>query len=508
LTSSLKANNQKVSTFDLNIKAFNLTVFHQGLKIKPGEILRKSENKRNAKWKKVPDSEIYSTIQNGQKLFEEIMLKEASDQLGYTYSNSVSKDIISEESKQATLSDVWKICNDWFLEVANYSKGQSIVGFHVITHTGLLWSVLLARKIKKNQPGILTVLGGPAFASWEEVLSANPEIDLTVRGEGEATICDITNSYNGSLESIKKIDGISYRNENGKIISNADRPLIKSLDELPFPIYDDLPLEEYPQNKFRMPIMPIVGSRGCIGDCVFCVEKRLWGNTYRMRSPENIVSEFKNIKEKYRVSTIRFNDSLINCNIKSLEKLCDLLIEENIGMQWMGMARVRSEMTDKLLRKMRQAGCMGLWFGIESGSQRILRKMKKGYDIETAKNVIRDAAKNGIRVLTFMIVDFPGETQRDFEQSVAFLEQNQEFIDQVSISRFGVLPESEISNNPQEYGIELSKEKTGNNYSYFYSPSSNSYRYENLRSIWNRLSMGKKASSKRNYPLKIIVPYY
>ena len=467
LTSSLKANNQKVSTFDLNIKAFNLTLFHQELEIKPAEILRKSDNKGKAKWTKVPDSEIYSTIQDSQKLFEEIMLKEASDQLGYTYSNSVSKDIISEESKQATLSDIWKICNDWLLEIANDPTEQNIVGFHVITHTGLLWSVLLARKLKKIQPRILTVLGGPAFASWEEVLSANPEIDLIVRGEGEVTISDIANSYNGSLESIMGIDGISFRKANGKIISNVDRQLIKSLDDLPFPLYDNLPLEEYPQNKFGMPIMPIVGSRGCIGDCVFCVEKRLWGNTYRMRSPENIVSEFKNIKEKYGVSTIRFNDSLINCNIKSLEKLCDLLIEENIGVQWMGMARVRSEMTDKLLRKMRQAGCMGLWFGIESGSQRILRKMKKGYDIETAKNVVRDAAKNGIRVLTFMIVDFPGETQRDFEQSVAFLEQNQEFIDQVSISRFGVLPDPEIARNPQEYGIELSKEKTGNNYSYF-----------------------------------------
>ena len=507
LTSTLKASKQKVSTFDLNIKSFNLTLFHQGLEINPAKILRESDNKGKAKWTKVPDAEIYSTIQDGQKLFEEIMLREASDKLGYPHSNSVFKGIISEESKQATLLDIWKICNDWFLEVAADTKSQSIVGFHVITHTGLLWSVLLARKLKKIQPRILTVLGGPAFASWEEVLSIHPEIDLIVRGEGESTISEVAISYNGSLESLRGIAGISYR-ENGKIISNADRPLIKSLDDLPFPDYDDLPLWEYPQNKFGVPIMPVVGSRGCIGDCVFCVEKRLWGNTYRMRSPENIVSEFKYVKEKYGVSTIRFNDSLINCNIKSLEKLCDLLIEENIEMNWMGMARVRSEMNDKLLGKMRQAGCIGLWFGIESGSQRILRKMKKGYDIETAKNVIRDTATNGIRVLTFMIVDFPGETQRDFEQSVGFLEQNQEFIDQVSISRFGVLPDSEISNNPQEYGIELSKEKTGNNYSYFYSPLPDSNRFENLRSEWNRLSMGKTASSKRNYPIKIIVPYY
>ncbi len=508
LTNSLKTNNQKVSTFDLNIKAFNLTFFHQGLDIKPGEILRRTGNKKKEKWIKVPKSEIYSIIQDSQRTFEKIMLKEASDQLGYPYSNSMFNDIISEESKQSTFSDVWKICNDWFLEVANDPKEQSIVGFHVITHTGLLWSLLLARKLKKIQPKILTVLGGPAFASWEEVMSVNPEINVTVRGEGEITISDIADSYDGSLESIKGINGILYREKNGEIVSNVDRPLIKCLDDLPFPDYDNLPLEEYPQNKFGMPIMAVVGSRGCIGDCVFCVEKRLWGNTYRMRSPENIVLEFKNIKEKHGVSTIRFNDSLINCNIRSLEKLCDLLIKENIGMQWMGMARVRSEMTDKLLGKMRQAGCIGLWFGIESGSPRILSTMKKGYDIETAKKVICNTAKNGIRVLTFMIVDFPGETQQDYEQSVAFLEQNYDFIDQVSISRFGVLPGSEMSNNPQEYGIELVKENAGNNYSYLYSPLPNSNRYENLRSVWIRLSMKKKVSSKRCYPLKIIVPYY
>ena len=443
-----------------------------------------------------------------QTIFEEIMLQEAYDKLGYNVSNLMFKDIISEESKQATLSDVWKICNDWFLEVTQDSKGQNIVGFHVISHTGLMWSILLARKLKKIQPRILTVLGGPAFLSAQEVLSVNSEIDVIVRGEGEVTISEIANSYDGSLESIRRIDGISYRNGKNEIVSNADRQLIKSLDALPFPDYDDLPLHEYPQNKFGIPVMPVVGSRGCIGNCVFCVEKRLWGNTYRTRSPENIVSEIKNIKEKYGTSIIRFNDSSINCNLKSLEKFCDIMIEEKLGIQWTSNARIRPKINNKLLRKMRQAGCMGLWFGIESGSQRILRKMKKGYDLETAKKVLRDTAKNGIRVQIFMIVDFPGETLNDFNKSVAFLEKNNHFIDQVSVSRFGVLPDSEISHNPQEYGIKLIKGKTKNDYSYFYSPMPDSYRYENLRSIWNRLSMEKTLGSKKNYPMKIIVPYY
>ena len=95
-------------------------------------------------------------MREDQTIFEEIMLQEAYEQLGYDISNLIFKEIISEESRQATLSDVWKICNDWFLEVAQDSRKQNILGFHIISHTGLMWSLLLARKLKKIQPRILT----------------------------------------------------------------------------------------------------------------------------------------------------------------------------------------------------------------------------------------------------------------------------------------------------------------------------------------------------------------
>ena len=257
LTSSLRANNQKVSTFDLNVKAFNLTLLHQGVDIKLGEVLQ--NNGVGKKWKRVPEANLFSTMRESKDIFEEIMLEEASNQLSYPISNSISRNIISEELKLAIISDVWKICDRWFLEVADGATEQSIVGFHVITQTGLLWSVLLARKLKKILPQILTVLGGPAFLAWNEVLLAHPEIDLIVRGEGEITISELGNIFDGSLESIKEIKGITYRNKKNKIIINEDRPLIKSLDALPFPNYDDLLLREYPQNKFGMPIIPVVG---------------------------------------------------------------------------------------------------------------------------------------------------------------------------------------------------------------------------------------------------------
>jgi hypothetical protein len=508
LTSSLKALNHKVKSFDLNIKAFNLTLLHRGIVIRPEEILRSCNPGVSPRWIKVSDAVLYSTMRESKEIFEEIMLEVASDQLGYSYSNFRYGDTVNKELRASIISDVWKICDKWFLEVAGDLKENGIVGFHVISQIGLMWSILLAREIKKILPEILTVLGGPALISWKDILIANPEIDAVVRGEGEATISEIANLYDGCLESIREVNGISYRDGEGNVASNPNLPFIESLDSLPFPYYDDLPLNEYPQNKFGVPIMPVVGSRGCVGNCVFCVEKRLWGNTCRMRSPESIVSEFENIKERYGPSLIRFNDSLINCNMKSLETFCNLLIERKIRMYWMGNARIRPEMTDKLIVKMRKAGCIGLWYGIESGSQRILNKMKKGYDLKTAEKVIRDTARSGIRVLIFMIVDFPGESPSDFRKSVDFLQRNGDFIDQVSISRFGVLHDSEIFRNPQKYGIDVIGRKMDANNSYDYSPRPESNRYEILDSVWRRINKPKKANLARNYASKIVVPYY
>jgi hypothetical protein len=119
LTSSLKANNQKVSRFDLNIEAFNLSLFHQGFIIKIGEILRNSNHRVNTKWARVPDAYLYLTVQEKQKIFKEIMLEETSYQLSYPHSNLSSGCIISKELRLAIMSDVWKTCNNWFLEVVN-----------------------------------------------------------------------------------------------------------------------------------------------------------------------------------------------------------------------------------------------------------------------------------------------------------------------------------------------------------------------------------------------------
>ncbi len=174
----------------------------------------------------------------------------------------------------------------------------------------------------------------------------------------------------------------------------------------------------------------------------------------------------------------------------------------------MGNARIRPEMTDKLLRKMHQAGCIGLWYGVESGSQRILNKMKKGYDLETAKKVIHDTARNGIRVLIFMIVDFPGETRAILNnQLISYSRIKITLIKSAfHVSGFCMIQKYLVTRKNME--LKLLREKMGENYSYLYSPMPESNRYEIFSSAWKHLSKQKTPDQTRNNPIKIIVPYY
>ena len=222
-----------------------------------------------------------------------------------------------------------------------------------------------------------------------------------------------------------------------------------------------------------------------------------WIN-YRMRSPQHIVDEFKYLKDRYGVETITFNDSVLNGDLKRLEKFCDLLIKENLRVQWGGYARINPHMDRALFRKLNAANCSFLEFGIESGSDEILKKMNKGVTRNDASLVLKNiyrayntrvkiaefyrtlqhAAKTGrltwnfftqelkltlggkrTKVGTNWIVGFPGESRQDFMKSLSFLFQHRFYVDTVSISMCFINPLSIMEAHPERFLLEYDKEK-------------------------------------------------
>lgn len=281
----------------------------------------------------------------------------------------------------------------------------------------------IASIFKKYLPEIKIIVGGShASALPEEVLSDN-NIDIVVRGEGEYTFKDIVNGIKDNKNNIIKnsmINGISYRDKQGNIIHNKDRPLIENLDELPMPAYHLMPMEKYypsPGSYKMLPAMSLVVTRGCMGRCTFC--NPITKGKMRSRSPEKIVEEIKYLMENYRIKEVCFFDDLLTGIRENVEKMCSILIEKNIEISWSCFTRV-NHVEEQLFTKMKKAGCHTVLFGVESGNQGILDKMRKGITLEQVKKAVEICKKIGLETRASYIFGAIGDTKETMQETMNF----------------------------------------------------------------------------------------
>lgn len=325
-----------------------------------------------------------------------------------------------------------------------------IVGFSVY-NTSLAMSLILAKKIKERNKSIFIVFGGPECSRYlsGKYIIEQDFVDIVVCGEGEETLAEIVRQVekNGKVSLVPG----TLLKKDGQIIECGERPLIEDLNLLPFPDFSDFQLDKYS----ALFTLPISSSRGCIRRCVFCNEWPFW-KRYRYRKGEVIFEEIKYQLRKYpRVLVFEFAESLVNGNLKEMSKLCDLIIKNKLKIFWCGQAIIRPEMTPELLNKFRKAGCDCLDYGVESGSDEVLSKMRKGFTVEIAEQVIRDTYRAGINVGVNFIFGFPGETEEDFQQTLDFVRRNKNYIRIVAPDFWlcGIYPGSYLYTHSDEYGI-------------------------------------------------------
>ncbi|MDP2927951.1 MAG: radical SAM protein [Candidatus Omnitrophota bacterium] len=324
------------------------------------------------------------------------------------------------------------LINRYLKQITDYNPGM--ICFSVCTSSRLA-SLELARRIKNKRQDLTIVFGGTLFFenSWAQSILLEGVVDIVAIGEGELTLCELVRlkEENKPLDSCL---GIAYK-INGQIFNNPPRPLLENLDELPFMDFSDLPLSDYDDKSH----IPILASRGCIQQCVFCSSKVFWPG-YRHMSGKRIFEEIKFHKARFNeLGHIDFLDLLINGDISALNSLCDLLIDwelkDDITISWVANAIIRKEMTPDLLAKMKKAGCKHLIYGIESGSQRVLGLMKKRYALEDADEVIKATHLAGIVVTANFMFGFPDEEEGDFSQTLDFIRRNAQHLDRVYPSR-------------------------------------------------------------------------
>jgi radical SAM superfamily enzyme YgiQ (UPF0313 family) len=246
----------------------------------------------------------------------------------------------------------------------------------------------------------------------ENILKKN-DTDIFIRGEVEYTILELCQKY----PNIKKIKGIVYKKDN-KFFYNPKRPLIKNLDELPFPAYHLLPMSKYSFHMFKKKnFTTALTSRGCPFGCIYCLYPLGYGDVWRGRSPENVLTELKILTDEYKVKSILFRDQVFNFIPKRTEKICDAMIKEGIDIEWRCECRV-DLLSKDLMLKMKKAGCVGVHVGVESGDPTILRNIAKtGISIDVVKRVFNDAKEIGLEALAFFMIGFPGETKESISKT-------------------------------------------------------------------------------------------
>jgi anaerobic magnesium-protoporphyrin IX monomethyl ester cyclase len=277
------------------------------------------------------------------------------------------------------------------------------------------------KAIKKALPSCKIVVGGWHASYMPESLLAHSEIDYVVMGEGERAITQLARCITSGNESdALAIPGVAF-GRRGKYVKNPPK-FIENLDEIPFPARHLVPLELYDRTIEFLNVKPadvMNISRGCVFNCGFCETRKLWGNMCRAFSPNRVIDEIQDLIIKYGTRGLYFINDNFTLRKKETLELCRLMIENKLDLEWVCDTRV-DIVNQELLEKMNKAGCKTIWFGVESGSQKILQRIGRNTtikQIETAFNLCR---RNGIQIACSFMLGLPDETLKDMEMSLKF----------------------------------------------------------------------------------------
>lgn len=274
--------------------------------------------------------------------------------------------------------------------------------------------ITVAKLAKEVLPKVkVAALGIHVTVLPEDCLNLSSSLDYCIRGEPEFIVRDLSLGIN-----IKDILGLSYRS-NGKIIHNPDREFISNLDELPFPAWHLIDPSDYRMPFKNIPFLLVATSRGCPYKCTFCADKAFYGTKLRLKSPKRVVDELEWVKKTFGISEFLFWSESFTINNNFVLEVCKEILSRRLKVSWVCNSRV-DNVDLPLLRKIKEAGCWMIGYGIESGNQEVLDSVKKGTTIQQAKQAVKWAKEAGLEVTGHCILGLPIETEETIKQTIDF----------------------------------------------------------------------------------------
>ena len=306
--------------------------------------------------------------------------------------------------------------NDVILEAIT-ARQPALIGLSFLSTTSYPYAKILARQIRAANQTVKLAFGG-VFASLNASLVKLqcPEVDFVCRGDGEQLILDLLER----LDDPQDIGGLTWAKD-GRVVSNANRTIERNLDQWPFPDRESLELDFVESMPLDVPAVlsmerftTMQTSRGCPWPCVFCDIPIFNEGKWRSRSPQHVTEEFKHLQES-GYGSVYFVDDHFLLQPKRIEAICKGVVDNGITIQWGCEGRVDS-VAQHLFPAMAGAHCRTLMFGVESGSQKILDRLKKEQTLKEVETAVVNAKQAGIEIVHgFFTVGNPDETVEDMQ---------------------------------------------------------------------------------------------
>ncbi len=310
-----------------------------------------------------------------------------------------------------------------FLEFQNFilQKKPSIVGIY----SNLMTKFNVIKQIKfckKNNCKI--IVGGPDVPNYSEnYISIGA--DICVLGEGEEVLKNLIPEIQKSgVHKLHNVNGIVFQDEFGNIVKTQPQNLVFDLDTIPFPDRDAIDIRRYMQTwktYHKESSISLICSRGCPFSCSWC-SRTIFGETQRRRSVENVISEIEMIKEKYSPDMLWFADDVFTINHKWFNDFYSSMMNKKMAIPFECISRA-DRLSEDILKKMKELGSFRIWFGAESGSQKILDAMQRKVTVEQITIQTKIAQKYGIEIGFFIMIGYPNEKILDIERTVEMLKK-------------------------------------------------------------------------------------
>ncbi|HET9276895.1 MAG TPA: radical SAM protein [Flavitalea sp.] len=298
-------------------------------------------------------------------------------------------------------------------------------GFNYLTKmclTNMREAAFQMIRLAKQRDCIVIVSSSDSTDHYEEYLEKGA--DFILLGEGEVTLLELLSNITGGNEDFTQIQGLAFQ-QSGLPVKTSPRNVMRNLDALPFPAWDIIDLEPYRKMWIASAgyfSMNMGTTRGCPFKCNWCA-KPIYGNRYNSRSPQNVVTELKMLKEQYQFDHIWFCDDIFGLKPGWVNEFADLVQKEKLHFRFKIQSRADLLIQENYIQALARSGCDNAWMGAESGSQKILDAMDKGTTVEQIYEATRMLKKHGINPSFFIQFGYLGETKEDIDKTIRLINE-------------------------------------------------------------------------------------